>query len=359
MENFGKISSSAKDDLKRVMAEYNIPFKFPEEILKEAEELPEEVRQRDYSDRIDLRDKAFVTIDGVTAQDFDDAIFVEKLSDSYRLYVAIADVSHYVREDSLLNKEAFERGNSSYFPNFCVPMLPEKLSNDLCSLKAHKDRLVMVLEMDFDFKGNRIKDKVYPSVINSRQRLTYGQAQDVFDDLSPLKGEFLVSLRAAKSLAQILIGRHIKEDQGLNLNIPETLILVDERGETQDIVKEKRLFSHLMIEQFMLSANKAVSTFLEKKNIPLMYRIHESPEAEKLKSLQKFSKVLGFSQSFQSRKNFIRFLTQYKNHRQIDLIHKLVLRSLSQARYSAFNKGHYGFEFFLLHSFYLSDSPVL
>ena len=161
----------------------------------------------------------------------------------------------------------------------------------------------------------------------------------------PLKGEFLDSLRAAKSLAQMLMDKHIKEGQGLNLNIPETLILVDERGETQDIVKEKRLFSHLMIEQFMLSANKAASAFLEKKNISLMYRIHEAPEKEKLKSLQKFSKVLGFSQSFQSRENFIRFLTQYKDHRLTDLIHKLVLRSLSQARYSVFNKGHYGLNF--------------
>jgi len=345
VENFGPIGSLAKDDLKRVMAENNIPFNFPEEVLKETERLPEEVRQKDYSDRIDLRDRAFITIDGATAQDFDDAVFVEKLSNGYRLYVAVADVSHYVLEDSLLDREAFERGNSSYFPNFCIPMLPEKLSHDLCSLKAHKDRLVMVLEMDFDLEGNRVRDKVYPSVINSRQRLTYGQTQDILDDLSLLKGEFLASLKAAKSLAQILINRHVKENQGLNLNIPETLILVDARGETQDIVKEKRLFSHLMIEQFMLSANQAASAFLEKKNIPLIYRIHESPEEEKLKSLQKFSKVLGFSQSFQSRNNFIRFLTQYKDHRQSDLIHKLALRSLPQARYGAFNKGHYGLNF--------------
>ena len=127
----------------------------------------------------------------------------------------------------------------------------------------------------------------------------------------------MVSLKAAKSLAQILIDRHLTENQGLNLNIPETLILVDERGETQDIIKERRLFSHLMIEQFMLSANKAVSAFLEKENIPLVYRIHESPEAEKLKILQKFSKALGFSQSFQSRKNFIQFLTQYRDHNKL------------------------------------------
>ena len=344
VENFGSISSSAKDDIKRIMAEYNIPFGFPEEVLREAEALPNEVAERNHSDRKDLRDKAFVTIDGAMAQDFDDAVFVKRHSRFYRLYVAIADVSHYVREDSLLNKEAFERGNSSYFPGFCSPMLPEKLSHDLCSLKAHKDRLAVVQEMDFDFQGHRLKAEVYPALIQSRQRLTYGQAQDILDDLSPLKGEYLESLKSAQSLAQILLKQHIKE-QGLHLDIPETLVLVDEWGEAQDIIQERRLFSHLMIEQFMLAANKAVSAFLEKKQIPLMYRIHEAPEREKLTSLQKFSKILGCSQSFKLRKNLIQFLHQYKDHKKVNLIHKLVLRSLPQARYSAFNKGHYGLNF--------------
>lgn len=344
LENFGRISSSAKDDIKKVMAEYEIPFTFSEETLKEAEKLPKEVTEKDCFDRKDLRDKAFVTIDGASAKDFDDAIFVEKHPRFYRLYVAIADVSYYVQEDSFLDKEAYERGNSSYFPNFCSPMLPEKLSNDLCSLKAGKDRLVMVQEMDFDFQGNRVREKIYPSVIQSRRRLTYGQAQDILDDLSSLQGEFLESLKSAGALAQILLRKYIKE-QGLHLNIPETLVLVDERGEPQNIIKEKRLFSHLMIEQFMLSANQAVSAFLEKNQTPLIYRIHEKPEEEKLKSLQKFSKALGFSQSFKSRKHLLRFLSQYKDHKWLDLIHKLVLRSLSQARYSAFNKAHYGLNF--------------
>ena len=342
--NFGRISSSAKDDVKRIMADYNIPFDFPEEVLKEVEGLPDEVREKDCFDRTDLRDKAFVTIDGATAQDFDDAICVEKHSQSCRLYVAIADVSYYVQEDSSLDKEAFERGNSSYFPGFCSPMLPEKLSNDLCSLKPDVSRLAMVQEMDFDFQGELIKAKVYPAVIKSQKRLTYGQAQDVLDGLSSLKGEYLESLKSAQSLAQILLKQHNK-GQAFNLDIPESLVLVDERGETQSIIKEKRLFSHLMIEQFMLSANKAVSAFLEKRKTPLLYRIHESPEEDKLKNLQKFSKMLGFSQSFKSRKNFFRFLNQYESHKRIELIHKLVLRSLSQARYSAFNKGHYGLNF--------------
>ena len=344
VENFGRISSLAKDDIKKVMAEHGIPFHFSDEALREAEELPVDVTEKDHFDRKDLIDKAFVTIDGATAQDFDDAVFVERHPHFYRLYVAIADVSYYVQENSFLDQEAFERGNSSYFPNFCSPMLPERLSNDLCSLKAEKNRLVMVQEMEFDFQGDRIGEKVYPAVIQSRQRLTYRQTQDILDDLSSLQGAYLESLKSAGALAQILLKKHI-QDQAIHLDISETLVLVDKRGETQDIIKEKRLFSHLMIEQFMLSANKAVSAFLEKKQIPLIYRTHEPPEEKKLQSLQKFSKILGFSQSFKSRKNLNQFLTQYKDHKWKDLIHRLILKSFSQARYSTFNKGHYGLNF--------------
>lgn len=344
-ENFGFINFSAADDRKRIMVEQGISLTFPEEVLKEAERLPKEVLKRDFSNRKDLRDKAFVTIDGATAKDFDDAIFVEKHPKFYRLYVAIADVSYYVKEDSLLDEEAFQRGNSSYFPGFCSPMLPEKLSNDLCSLKPDLPRLVMAQEIDFDFQGEKLKSKIYPSVIQSKQRLTYGEVQDHFDSSnSSIPNDIISSLKEAKSLSQILFQKHLKE-QALNLDIPETILLVNNQGEPLDILEEKRLFSHIMIEMFMLAANKEVSAFLEKKQIPLIYRIHPSPEVEKLKSLQKFSKILGFSKPFQKRKNLIYFLNKYKNHKRTPLIHKLVLRSLSQAHYSAFNTGHYGLNF--------------
>ena len=344
LENFGPISSLAGDDVKRIMAERNIPFDFSPEVLEELKKWPEELSEGDYAQRKDLRGQPFVTIDGTTAQDFDDAVFVKKYPQFFRLYVAIADVSHYVKEDSFLDKEAFERGNSSYFPGFCVPMLPEKLSHNLCSLKAGKDRLTLVQEMDFNFQGERIRSELYPSVIHSQKRLTYGQAQDIMDGLSSLKGEYLEALKEAQALTKILLKKHIKE-QGLDLDIPETAVVVDDRGEPQDIIKEKRLFSHIMIEQFMLSANKAVSAFLEKRKIPLMYRIHEAPLAEKLKSLQGFSKALGYPSSLKTRESFVRFLTQHKGHSRVALIHKLVLRSLPQARYSSFNKGHYGLNF--------------
>ena len=353
-KNLGPLNSSAKDDVKRIMADNDISFDFPLAVLQEARELPNEVREKDYLDREDLRQKAFVTIDGATAQDFDDAVFVEKHNKFYRLYVAIADVSYYVKENSELDKSAFERGNSSYFPGFCSPMLPEKLSNDLCSLKEGKNRLTLVLEMDFNFQGEMIHSDLYSAVIKSHQRMTYGQVQEVLDQFSNQKeasqtdlrlpDEVIVSLSQAQSLAQVLIKKHIKE-LGFDLDIPEVLVLVDAQGEPQDILRERSLFPHKMIEHFMLSANKAVSCFLEKKQIPQMYRIHESPDPDKLKILHKFAQTLGFSKSFKKRKDFIQFLNQYKNHSQSSLIHKLVLRSFSQARYSAFNKGHYGLNY--------------
>ena len=368
-ENLGSVGSSAKDDVKRIMAEYDIPFDFSSSVLKEVSRLPDQVREKDFSDRIDLRQKAFVTIDGAAAMDFDDAVFVERHKSFYRLYAAIADVSYYVQEDSELDKSAFERGNSSYFPRFCSPMLPEKLSNHLCSLKEGEDRLVMVQEMDFDFQGERKRSKLYPSVIKSQKRLTYGQAQELLDQFSSVppaangagsfskgltleepalrsasQSGYALSLKHAKELAQILIKKHV-EELAFDLDIPETLILVDSQGEPKDILKDQRLFSHKMIEQFMLSANKAVSAFLEKKKQPLMYRIHESPDPDKLKILEKFSQALGFSKPLKSRKNFVQFLSRYKNHEKSSLIYKLTLRSLSQARYSAFNKGHYGLNF--------------
>ena len=344
VKNFGTVGFLAKDDIKRVMINFEIDLEFPKEVLTEVQKLPNTVREKDFFDRKDLRSKAFVTIDGASAQDFDDAIFVEKHVSFYRLYVAIADVSYYVQHNSYLDKEAYERGNSVYFPGFCSPMLPEKLSADLCSLREGQDRLVMVQEIDFDFKGERLRSGIYPSVIKSRKRFTYGEAQDVLDGFSSLKGEFIKPLKTAGQLAQILLKNHIK-NQAINLDIPETLILVTKEGEPQDIIKEKRLFSHIMIEQFMLSANKSVSVFLEDQKLPLLYRIHDEPEKDKLKSLQKFSKILGFTKNLESRQHLNRFLSQYKDHKWAELIHKLVLRSFPQACYSTNNKGHYGLNF--------------
>ena len=343
-QNLGAISSSAKDDSKRVLAERDIALDFPEEALREANCLPDEVKESDFSGggRKDLRDKSFVTIDGANAKDFDDAIYVERLSFGFKLFAAIADVSHYVAENSFLDKEAHQRGNSVYLPGFCVPMLPEKLSNGLCSLKPGKPRLALIEEMDFNPQGEMIRSEFYPAVIESRRRLTYGEAQEMLDGFRPL-GD-LAFLKEAKKLAETLLKKNSR-DGALNLDIPETVVAVNQMGEPTDLLREERLFTHRMIEQFMLAANIGASAFLEKKKAPLMYRAHEAPKEDKLQQLEIFSRTLGFARPLSSRENLIRFLSQFQDHSKKALIGKLVLRSLCQARYTAFNKGHYGLNF--------------
>ena len=341
-KNILKNPSSPKEDQEKVFLEYNIPLQFPEKVLKELDQIPDTVKEEHFQNRKDLRDKNFVTIDGPTAKDFDDAIFVEKQDFGYKLFVAIADVSHYIKKGSALDQEAYSRGNSTYFPNCCIPMLPEKLSNDLCSLNPLQNRLVVVAELDHDFKGNLLDYKIYPSVIQSQKRLTYKEVEDAIDQKNNL--ENLEFLKEAKDLATILLQQHYKEG-ALNLDIPETTIVLDEANDVIDFKKETRLFSHQMIEQFMLAANKAVSLFLEKNNYFFMYRVHENPKQEKLQQLEIFSKTLGHLKPLNSRSNIIEFLKKFKGHPKSPILNKLILRSLSQARYSAYNKGHYGLNF--------------
>ena len=293
-------------------------------------------------EREDLRNKGFVTIDGADAKDFDDAVFVEKHPFGYRLFVAVADVSHYVREGSRLDQEARLRGNSAYLPDQAVPMLPEKLSNGLCSLNPRVPRLAFTAEMDFNSKGDPLRSRFFPAIMESKRRLTYGEAQEILDN--PESGGEQAFFKNAGLLARILIRRQ-DQNGALDFNLPEILVKVNHQGEPVEVIKEARLFSHRLIEQFMLAANQAVSLFLKKHKYPLMYRVHEPPERESLKQLENFSKSLGFPSSLNSRKNLLDFLRKFKDRPDEPLINKLTLRALSQARYSAFNKGHYGLNF--------------
>ena len=341
VSNLGAITSQAKDDNFRALAQYNINLDFPHDALEELKKIPDQVRDVDLSDRKDLTNKAFVTIDGATAKDFDDAIFVERHSFGFRLFVAIADVSYYVQPDSALDKEAYARGNSSYFPHFVSPMLPHKLSDDLCSLKPDVLRLVLVSEMDFYFKGDLKKSSFYPAVIKSHRRFTYGDVQEIFDEnIYPPEFSFL---KQANQLAQVLIKKH-QNNGALDLDIPDVIVNVNEQGEPLDIIKSNRLYAHQLIEQFMLAANKAVSAFLEQRGFPVLYRIHELPKENNLLKLQFFSKKIGIG-SLNKRSQLVKFIQNIKNHPQESLFHVLILRSLSQARYSAYNKGHYGLNF--------------
>ena len=208
--------------------------------------------------------------------------------------------------------------------------------------------MALVQEMDFDFKGEIVGQKVYEGIIKSQKRLTYGEAEEIMEHAENLKSfvndDVFESLKQSKALAQILIKKHYR-NHALNLDIPETLIVLDNQGEVQEILKEKRLFAHMMIEQFMLEANKAVSRFLEKKERVFMYRIHDRPESEKLRSLEKFSQMFGFPNKLKKRSDLIRFLSETDKSERKDLINKILLRSLAQACYSTENKGHYGLNF--------------
>ena len=339
IHNLGCITSVPGDDNLRALAKQNIVIEFSKEALKEVEKIPDEVNKKDFKKRVDLTSKFFVTIDGATARDFDDSIFVETLPEGFRLFVAIADVSYYVKEDSVLDKEAFLRGNSTYLPNLVVPMLPEKLSNHLCSLNPQEDRLALVSEMEFDFSGEMTKSSFYEAIIKSKRRLIYGEVQEMIDGQIPF--EDCGFLREAKKLADILIKRQIAEG-ALDFNLPETVIKVNSQGIPLDIMRGHRLFSHRLIEQFMLAANKASAGFLKQKGYPVVYRIHDSPKKEKLQQLEMFSKNLGFALPVHSREGLLQLLKQYKDHPKELFINKLVLRSMAQACYSASNKGHYG-----------------
>ncbi len=348
----------ALEDNIRVVQKHNLPASFSAECLKEAEQVPKSFSKDILDNRQDLRALAFATIDGKTAQDFDDAIYVSSDSKGWTLYVAIADVSHYVQKGSAMDKEALKRGNSVYFPGFTLPMLPEKLSNDLCSLKPGEDRLAFVAEMRFDKEGKRKKAQFYTAVIQSQARLNYGSAQEIIEqekstlDLkktttglhSKVSARIKENVLSAEKLAQKLLQKRLK-DHFINLEIPETEISLNSLGEPLDISQSRRLFSHQLIEELMLSANQAVAEYLWKNKTSTLYRIHDPPKPESLKLLESFIQGLSVKlklaePDLQKKISFL--IKKFADHSLSEVLQILILRSLSQAVYSARNKKHFG-----------------
>lgn len=335
-------------DIKRVLLKNNIPHEFPLSVEREAQSFSDQVSDEDIAGRKDLRDLKFITIDGATAKDFDDAIFVKSNSQGFKLFVAIADVSHYVRPGTAIDKEAIERGTSVYFPNFVVPMLPEILSNGLCSLNPHLPRLALVAEMQMDFTGEMIDSEFYEAVIESKARVTYGEAQEVIDgnDLEKLrhvKEEILL----AADLAKLLMAKRFKEGS-LDLEIPETEIVINSAGMPIDFVRSERLFAHRLIEEMMLAANVAVAKYLSSKEIPAIYRIHEPPNEEAIALLEKYLMNFGSRINISAgklQKRLTRALQEFEGKPEAQILNILTLRSMSQAKYSADNLGHFGLGF--------------
>ena len=330
-----------------VTYKYNLPQVFPEPALKEAEEAASKpICQTGKSEKRDLRRLTFFTIDGKNAKDFDDAVGIKKERGGYRLYVSIAHVAYYVPPESALDREAFLRGNSVYFPDQVLPMLPFPLSQGICSLNPKQNRLAITIEMRFTQQGEMISYDIYQSVIQSKARLTYSQVQSVLDNREPAvkSKRIIAALQLMAELAEILRQRRMKRGS-LDFDLPEPKVMLDLLGHTTDIIRAERLFSHRIIEEFMIVANETVAMHLTKKGWPMVYRVHDKPTGEKLVAFTKLIETLGYSFPIKKEyipKDFQRLLEEVKGTPHEFLVNRLLLRSLKQARYSSYNIGHFG-----------------
>lgn len=329
---------------------HGIPWEWPEDVLEEASRLEAEPLKSDKEHRIDLRKLPFVTIDGEDARDFDDAVYCEKQDDgTWRLWVAIADVSHYVAPGSALDQEAALRGNSVYFPARVVPMLPEALSNGLCSLKPAVDRLAMVCEMELSGKGVLSKYRFYEAVIHSHARLTYTQVGEVLEHgkHAEVDKRRVPDLQRLHSLYRVL--RAARDKRGaIDFETVETRIIFDEQRKIESIVPVVRNDAHKLIEECMLCANVATARFYDANKLPMLYRVHEGPGEEKLEGLRKFLGELGLDLGGGAKPTPVHYqhlLQQIADRDDAHVIQTMLLRSLSQAVYQPENKGHFGLHY--------------
>lgn len=326
---------------------HGIPYEWPDDVLAEVGKISQQVTQDEIKGRTDLRHLPFVTIDGEDAKDFDDAVYCfKKPKGGYQLYVAIADVSHYVEQDSALDKEASRRGNSVYFPGKVVPMLPEALSNGLCSLNPRVDRLCMVAEMSINAAGKIMRSRFYRGVIYSHARLTYTQvgqwlSEGACDDKHQ---DLWLPLQSLYELYQILLTTR-KLRGAIDFETTETRIEFDENKKIKWIYPVIRNEAHKLIEECMLAANVATARFLHKAEIPTLYRVHAVPDEDKITALRQFLGELGLQLSggkSPSPKDFQRTMQAIGDRPDKHLIETVMLRSLKQAQYVEANAGHFG-----------------
>jgi ribonuclease R len=325
--------------------EYGLPYEFPEAVVQEAEKF-KAPGARERKDRVDLRDLALVTIDGEDARDFDDAVYAEKRpGGGYRVVVAIADVSHYVQVAKALDDEAQQRGTSVYFPHYVLPMLPEALSNGLCSLNPKVDRLCMVCDLTLSRLGRVTQYQFYPAVMHSQARLSYNQvAQYLAGDTQAIADNKAVhkSLNTLFQLYQTLLKRR-EERHAMEFETVETYMTFDAQGAIQEILPRTRNDAHRLIEECMLLANVAAADFAQKNELPMLYRVHEPPEFSRIKKVRDYVKLLGFSFPEQpTQADYQHIIEATKDRIDATSIHAVLLRSMMQAYYTPNNAGHYG-----------------
>jgi ribonuclease R len=335
-------------EIEMALRSHELPYLWPEDLLNEIKALSEEVPESAKENRVDLRDTALVTIDGEDARDFDDAVYCKKTPKGWKLLVAIADVSHYVQVNSELDKEAKNRSTSVYFPEQVIPMLPEILSNGLCSLNPHVDRLCMVCELYIDQQGKVLRTRFFDAVMRSHARLTYTEVAKMLVDgdvaLAEKYSHVMPHLRELYALYKVM--RISREERGaMDFDTQETRIVFGNNRKIEKIIPVVRNDAHKLIEEFMITANSAAARYLNAKKIPKLLRIHEGPSADKLLNLKTFLGELGLK--FGGGVNptpldYMHLVDAVKDRPDAHLIQTVLLRSMSQAVYSPDLKGHFG-----------------
>lgn len=348
-EIIGGINEAGVDMLS-LIKEYNLPYEFPDDVILEAKKVENKITKKDLQNRLDLRSKNIFTIDGEDAKDLDDAIYVTKLeNENYELGVSIADVSHYVAENSKLDQEAIIRGTSIYMLDRVIPMLPKELSNGICSLNVNEDRLCLSVISEITPDGEIVSSDIRKAVINVKERMSYADVQKILDGKNKkvLKRyeKYIEDFKLMEELAKIL--KQKREGAGsLDLDIPESKVILDKNGFAIDIKKYKIYFANEIIEQFMLTANEIVAEKFYWLEAPFIYRVHEEPDTEKVNALNKF--LFNFGYKIKSNKEkvypkaFAEVLEKVKGREEEMVVSNLILRTLKVARYESENKGHFG-----------------
>ncbi|TCT16197.1 RNAse R [Natranaerovirga pectinivora] len=337
-------------DITSIVRGFNLPVDFPEAVMREVESIPAEVQEKELKNRLDIRDWQTVTIDGEDAKDLDDAITITKKPDGkYTLGVHIADVTHYVKENSFLDKEAITRATSVYLVDRVIPMLPHKLSNGICSLNANVDRLALSCIMDLDENGTVIGHKIEQTVINVDRRMTYTAVKKILEEndeetIAEYK-ELVPMFKDMEDLAMLLRTKR-KQRGSIDFDFPESKIILNEQGEPIDIKAYDRNVATKIIEEFMLLANETIAEDYHWQELPFVYRTHELPDPEKIQKLGQFIynfgyRIKGHKESIHP-KEIQKLLSEIEGKPEEPIISRLALRSMKQARYTASNDGHFG-----------------
>lgn len=350
LEVIGNVNEAGIDMLS-LIKDYDLPYRFPKDVVKEAQKYGDKINPNDIAGRVDLRGKYDIfTIDGEDAKDLDDAVCVQKLENgNYKLDVHIADVSHYVQENTLLDKEALLRGTSIYMLNRVIPMLPRELSNGICSLNEGQDRYTLSVSMEIDEKGKIIYSEVFKGIINVTRRMSYKDVQAILDNSNEEVVEkykdYIADFKLMEELAKILKDKRLTKGY-LNLDIPESKIILDQDGYAIDVYKYETTFANEIIEQFMLAANETIAEKFYWLKAPFIYRVHEEPDIEKVNELNKLLFNFGYKIHVKEGKiypaEFSKILKEVEGKPEEKIVSNMILRTLKVAVYDSENKGHFG-----------------